>query len=116
MTLARAWPGPIVLGCALAVAVAVPLGEPSAGRTMLVAAFFLLGPGLALVGLLEIEDPWTLLALAFGLSVALDTAVALVLVYITGWEPSVGLAVLLALSMAGALAQTVRASREVSAE
>ncbi len=114
MTRARAWPGPTVLGCALAVAVAALLGEASAGRTLLVAAFFLLGPGLALMGLLEIEDPWTLLALAFGLSVALDTAVALVLVYITEWEPSAGVAVLVAMSVTGAVAQIVRASREAS--
>lgn len=114
MRVAKVWPGPLVLGCAVAVAVAALLGEPSAGRTLLVAAFFLLAPGLAIVGLLEIEDPWALLALAFGLSIALDTAVAGVLVYVTGWAPSVGLAVLVAISVAGGLAQIVRVSRAVS--
>jgi len=114
MRFARTWPGPVVLGLALAVAVAALLGEHSTGRTLLVAAFLLLGPGLALVGLLEVEDPWALLALAFGLSVALDTTVALVLIYITGWDPGAGLAVLVVVSVLGSLAQTVRASREVT--
>jgi len=109
--LANAWPGPVLLGVALAVAVTALLDEPSTGRTLLVSVFLLLGPGLAVVGLLELEDPWALLALAFGLSVALDTAVALVLVYITGWSPGAGLAVLVVGSAGGALAQTFRASR-----
>jgi len=108
--LGRAWPGPVVLGCALAVAGVALLGEPSPGRTLLVAVFLLLGPGLAIVGLLEIEDTWALLALAFAASAALDTAVALVLVYVTAWEPGAGLAVLIAVSVAGALLQAVRAS------
>lgn len=111
-----AWPGPTALALAVAVAVAPLLGGQSPGRTLLVAVFLLLGPGLALVGLLEVEEPWTLLTLAFGASVALDTAVALVLIYITGWEPGAGLAVLVVVSIAGALAQIARASREVTAE
>jgi len=100
----------VLLGCALAVGGTALLAEPSPGRTLLVAVFLLLGPGLAVVGLLGIKDPWELLALAFGLSVALDTAVALVLVYVTGWDPGAGLAVLVAIGIAGALAQAVRAS------
>ena len=112
---ARAWPGPAVLGFALAVGVSALLGEASTGRTLVVTVFMLLGPGLALVGLLEVEDPWALLALAFGASVAIDTALALLLLYVTGWNPGVGLAMLVAMSVAGALAQTARAARKASA-
>ena len=97
------------LGCSLALGAATLIGEPSPGRTLLVAVFLLLGPGLALAGLLRPEDPWQLLALAFGLSVVLDTVVALVLVYVTGWDPGAGLAVLIAISVAGSLAQLARA-------
>lgn len=116
LRLARAWPAPTALGLALAVAVAALLGEASTGRTLVVAIFLLLGPGLALVCLLEIDDPWALLALAFGASVALDTAVALMLVYVTGWNPDAGLAILLVVSVAGALAHMVRVAQEVSTE
>lgn len=115
MSIARVWPGPTALGFAVAVAVAALLGDASTGRTLIVAAFLLLGPGLALVGLLEIEDPWALLALAFGASVALDTAVALMLFYVTGWSPGAGLAIVVAVTVAAALAQTLRAAREMSA-
>jgi uncharacterized membrane protein len=103
--LATALPASALLAVSLAVDALALFAGPSAGRTLLVAVFLLLGPGLALVGLLGIEDPWQLLTLAFGLSVALDTAVALMLIYVVGWYPGAGLAVLLAISIAGALAQ-----------
>jgi uncharacterized membrane protein len=112
MSLARGWPAPVALGLAVAVAVAALIGDASTGRTLVVAVFVLLGPGLALVALLEIEDPWTILALAFGASVALDTAVALLLFYVTGWSADAGLAILVAVSAGAALAHAARAGRE----
>lgn len=105
MRLATALPASALLACALTVDGLVLFAGPSPGRTLLVAVFLLLGPGLGIVGLFGIEDPWQLLTLAFGLSVALDTAVALVLVYVAGWYPGAGIAVLLAIGIAGALAQ-----------
>jgi hypothetical protein len=113
--LATALPASALLGVSLAVDAMALFAGPSAGRTLLVAVFLLLGPGLGLVGLLGIEDPWQLLALAFGLSVALDTAVALLLIYAVGWYPGTGLAVLLAISIAGALAQLWMSVRRTEA-
>jgi uncharacterized membrane protein len=94
-----------LLAWALAVDGLALWAGPSSMRTFLVAVFILLGPGLGLVGLLGIEDPWQLLTLAFGVSLALDTAVALLLVYVVGWYPGAGLGILLAIAIAGALAQ-----------
>jgi uncharacterized membrane protein len=105
MTLAAGLPASVLLAWALVVDALVLFAGPSPARTLLVAVFLLLGPGLGVVGLFGIEDPWELLTLAFGLSVALDTLVALLLVYVVGWYPGAGLGVLLAIAIAGALAQ-----------
>lgn len=105
MRLATGLPASALLAWALAVDGLVMFAGPSGARTLLVAVFLLLGPGLGVVGLFGIEDPWQLLTLAFGLSVALDTGVALLLVYVVGWYPGAGLGVLLAIGIAGALAQ-----------
>ncbi|MDX6705300.1 MAG: hypothetical protein QOD83_518 [Solirubrobacteraceae bacterium] len=105
MRLVTGLPASALLGWALVVDGLVLFTGPSAVRTLLVAVFLLLGPGLGIVGLFGVEDPWALLTLAFGLSVALDTFVALTLVYVVGWYPGAGLGVLLAISIAGALAQ-----------
>ena len=105
MTLVTGLPASALLVWALAVDGLVLFSGPSAGRTLLVAVFLLLGPGLGIVGLFGIVDPWELLTLSFGLSLALDTIVALMLVYIVGWYPGAALGVLLAISIAGALAQ-----------
>jgi len=103
--LVTAVPAAALLLCAIIVDAMAQFGGPSPLRTLFVAVFLLLGPGLGIVGLLGVEDPWELLALAFGLSIALDTAVALMLVYVVGWYPGAGLGILLAISIAGALAQ-----------
>ena len=115
MKLATALPASALLVVALAVDAMALFAGPSDVRTLLVAVFLLLGPGLGLVGLLGIEDPWQLLTLAFGVSVALDTAVALLLIYVVGWYPGMGLAVLLAISIAGALAQLWMSARRTAA-
>jgi hypothetical protein len=98
-------PAAVLLCWALTVDALAQFAGPSDVRTLLVAVFLLLGPGLGVVGLIGLEDAWQLLTLAFGLSLALDTAVALMLVYVIGWYPGAGLGVLLAISIAGALAQ-----------
>ncbi|HEV2786735.1 MAG TPA: hypothetical protein VGV67_10130 [Solirubrobacteraceae bacterium] len=66
---------------AIVVLVAVTTDWDSPIRVALTLAFLLVGPGLALGELLEIEDPVRLLAVAIGASLALETLVATTLFY-----------------------------------
>ena len=71
----RPWPWLIVLST-LALGSVAAAGESSALRTALAIWFLLLCPGLALVGLMRLDDAWMEVTLAVALSVVLDTAVA----------------------------------------
>jgi len=66
---------------AIATLLAVAADWDSPVRTALTIAFLLFGPGLALAELLEIEDPVQRLALATAASLAVETLVAVVLLY-----------------------------------
>jgi hypothetical protein len=102
----------IVLAAALAAAVAVALSDgPSPLRTGAVLTFLALGPGLALVPLIGLDDAWSELTLALAVSLALDTTVAGALVYAGIWSPAIALAVLIAVSLVGAGIQVARAGR-----
>lgn len=100
----RAWPFVIVASCdAVALATLLEAGEPV--RALLAFWFFLISPGMAVVGLLGIEDRLAELVLAVAVSLALDTGVALVMVLAKVWSPDAGLAVLIAISVTGATLQ-----------
>jgi uncharacterized membrane protein len=89
--------------CALAVALAAD--APPAVRGPLALWFLLACPGLALVPLLRLADPvarWTLIV---SLSVALDLAVTLIMMYAGWWSSPAIFAVLAAISLAGGVAQ-----------
>ena len=81
MTAARfGWPAAL-LAASAAVQLTWSLDLDFALRPLLVAAFLLVCPGMALVRLVRVGDPWAQLALAIGLSIALSTAVPAVLIY-----------------------------------
>lgn len=81
---------PVVLrSCAMlavtsAAALAVAVDWDSPIRTALVLGFLLFVPGLALAALLGVEDPLHRWALATGVSLAVETAAGLGLLY-AGW-------------------------------
>jgi hypothetical protein len=84
----------------------VGLGEAFGGvpRATVMLAFLLLAPGLALVPLLgRVGDGE--LALAAGISVGLDTAIALVMAVSGAWSPKGALVALIAISLLGAALQ-----------
>ena len=72
-------------------------------RVALTFAFLLFGPGLAVAELLSVRDVAQRLALATGLSLAIETLVGLVLLYAGAYSAALTLAIVLALS-AGVLA------------
>ena len=80
------WP---LSACALtaAAALAVVAGGTWLGRTLLVLAFVLLAPGMALVPLAGLRDGWANLVLATGVSAALAALVAAALGYAGAWSP-----------------------------
>jgi hypothetical protein len=69
--------------------------------------FLVFGPGLALVGLLGMDEPWREAALVIGVSLAVDLVLLTALAYNGGRSAGDGLAVLLGVTVLGAAAQVV---------
>jgi uncharacterized membrane protein len=104
------WPAGIGLLCATA-CVAVALGGSSTLRTLVVIAFLLLCPGMAVVRAIGVGDPWAQLSLGLGLSVAIDTLVSGVVALAGVWSPSAILLILVAVSLSGAALDLRRLAR-----
>ncbi len=105
MSAARLWPGAVALSIAAAVAAG---GLPTPARAVVVFVFLLVCPGTAFVPLLGVRRWETGLALVVATSLVLDTLVAEGMLLAKLWSPTAGLAILGALSLAGAAAQVVR--------
>jgi hypothetical protein len=86
-------------------------GAPTAVRLPVVLVFLLLGPGMAFVPLLGLGDPVAELTIAVGISLAVDVAVALAMLYAGAWSPPATLVVVAALALCGAALQRVKAAR-----
>jgi hypothetical protein len=67
--------------------------------------FLVICPGMAFVRLLHISNLLIEITLAVALSFALDAILATVMVYAGMWSPEWGLAMLLVISLGGALVQ-----------
>ena len=80
-------------------------------RAAVTLAFMAMGPGMALMGLLRLDDLLLELSLALAVSLALDTIIAMALLLLNHWVPSHGLIVLEALAGIGALAQANQVTR-----
>jgi hypothetical protein len=119
---ARPWawarPALVVLVSLLAVASATAEGVSPGLRVVALLSFLVLGPGLALIGLLGISDPWRELALAIGVGLALDLVVVAVMAYAGNRTSGDALTVLVVVALAGAVAQVAlgvrRRNREVT--
>ncbi|MHB1005749.1 MAG: hypothetical protein ACYC3S_08915 [Chloroflexota bacterium] len=99
----------IVLALAADLAVVANLELP--WRGLAVFAFLLLGPGLPYVRVLVLPSVATELTLAMALSLALDTAVAEVMILAQVWSAGTALAVLIFMAVAGVFIDLVRATR-----
>ena len=100
----RAWPS-VVAGSAVLALGLVLLGAWMPARAAAVAWFALVIPGGALVPLLGLRDRVAELTLAIALSLALDLIVACGMLYAGVWNPTAGVVVLVAVSLAGAVLQ-----------
>jgi hypothetical protein len=95
------WPVGIALVAVIA-ALMVYVDAPSPFRPLAVLIFLGFGPGLSLVGLFGISDLTQRLVLGMGTSIALDTLVAGVGLYVGLWSPSGIFFILVALTLLGA--------------
>jgi hypothetical protein len=77
----------------------------SAVRPIFLAWFVLVCPGMAVVGLLRLRDLVTEIVLSIALSLALGTLVAELQVLTRQWSPATVLAILIGISLVGALLQ-----------
>jgi len=77
----------------------------SAIRPYLLAWFVLVCPGMAVVGLLRLRDLVTEIVLSIALSLALGTLVAELLVLTRQWSAPTVLAILIGISLVGAILQ-----------
>jgi uncharacterized membrane protein len=90
-------------------AFAVALDWDSPIRTTLALGFMLFVPGLALTALLGVTDTLQRWALATAVSLAVETATGLVLLYAGGFSPDRVLAIVVALTVAALAVTLIRA-------
>jgi hypothetical protein len=109
---ARPWWRPaLVVGLSFAALIVPRVAAAPGVRVVVLLVFLVLGPGLALVGLLDIPDGWREMSLVIGVSLALDVVVVGVLTYAGDGTASDGLARLAGSALAGAAVQSVRPGR-----
>lgn len=108
----RNWGPPIVLvSSTLAMYAGVEAHGVSPLRTLLAAGFLVVAPGLAVVGLLRLSDPWLQAALVPALSLAIDALVGGMLAYSGVWSPATAILILVGISVLGAFGQDLAAYR-----
>jgi hypothetical protein len=110
IALARRAPHATAVALAAPAAAAFALASaPAALRAPVVLGFLVLGPGTAFVPLLALGDAVAELAVAVGVSLALDVAVETTMTYAGAWSPVGSLLVLAAIALAGVALQLARA-------
>ena len=95
------WPVGLVAAAGMVAAVVVAGGE-SPPRTLIVAAFLLVCPGLALLRLAGPLDALATVTFAIALSLAIEMLLALALAYTGLWSPAAAFIVLLGIVIGAA--------------
>jgi uncharacterized membrane protein len=107
MTRGSALLGAIAAAGVLA-AILAAAGASGAPRAIVALPFLLIGPGLAWVRLLRLDDPMTELALAVTVNLALEAIVATALLVTGLWSPGLALAMMVAITLAASAAAFAR--------
>lgn len=108
MTAAGSWWPTVIVVSAAASAAAVMVGASGPLRVGTVLWFLLVCPGMAMVCRLRLDDRAAELALAVALSVAVETILALLMVYTGVWSPGALFAVLCCGCLAAEGPETIR--------
>src|SRR5215216_6304062 len=98
------WPGVILISAVLT-SMFFFLGYASPFRLMSTLWFLLVCPGMAFVRLLRLDESYYEWTLAIALSISLDAIVACILLYTGLWSITLGLSIVIIISLLGALAQ-----------
>ncbi len=96
-----------ILASTAAVGLVSLVGGDSPVRHVVALWFLFTCPGMALVPLLEIDDPVFEWSLIVATSLAVDAIVAVAMVYADVWSPMSGLLVIMLLTLLGALVQSI---------
>lgn len=107
MRSSRLWPA-IILLSAIATGVVNFVTPGMVGRPLIVMWFLFVCPGMALLRFLHDNTPAVQWTLAIALSLTLDAIVAGTLLYAGKWSIGATLAIIMVLSMVGAIAQLAR--------
>jgi hypothetical protein len=100
---------PLVIGLSAAVAAAAVYADiDAAGRAIVVLWFMLVCPGMAIVRLLRLSDPLTEFAIAVALSLAIETVLAVALLYAGSANFEVTFGVLLVVTLAAVAVDVTR--------
>jgi hypothetical protein len=94
----------VAIALALAAGAATLWAAPAPLRPAVVLLFLAVGPGLALVGLLGLDDPLEELMLVIGASLVLDLLAAQALVLAGAWSAEACIQLLMAVAIGGAIA------------
>jgi hypothetical protein len=101
-----------IAASALLTAILFAVDTDSGVRAFVVIAFLLIGPGLAIVRLLQIRDSMTEAILAVAASLGLETVVATALLATGYWAPGVALGIVVVVTLVFVGAQAID-SREL---
>jgi uncharacterized membrane protein len=115
MTTRRAWPLALLASCG-AVAITTSGIGPSAIQALVALWFLVVCPGAALVRLLPPRNAFTGLVLAVATSVALEAALATLLLEAKAWSPNAVLALLVAVTAAASVVDLVGLPRRREAQ
>lgn len=100
---------PLVIGLSAAVAAAAVYADiDAAARAIVVLWFMLVCPGMAIVRLLRLSDPLTEFAIAVALSLAIETVLAVALLYAGSANFEVTFGVLLVVTLAAVAVDVTR--------
>jgi hypothetical protein len=102
-----AWPGGMICAAILVglAAFVLPI-DPL--RRLLVVPFLLITPGMVLVRRLRLAEWWVELLLAVGISIAVNTLLAMAMVYAGVWSPNLLLAGLVWLTLVAGIEELIR--------
>jgi uncharacterized membrane protein len=100
-----------ILGTGVGAGAFIAIGWESPVRVVLALVFLLFGPGLAVAELMEVRDLVQRLAIAAGVSLAVESLVALALLYAGAYSVGLTFAIVLALSAMLLGIALLRASR-----
>jgi hypothetical protein len=105
------WPPLLIVLISCVVVALVAVDAPAVVRAGPVLLYIATVPGLACVRLIRTPDRLTTLLLGVGLSLALGTIVAVAMLYLRWWSPTLGVATLATTACAAAAVEVFRTAR-----